>query len=218
MKNDMKLRQDVMDELAYEPSISANEIGVAVKDGVVTLSGAVGSYAQKRAAEHCAERVSGVRALADALEVRLPNALAKSDTDIARAAANALDWDIEVPDSIKVRVENCWLYLDGSATWQFQKAAAERAVRYLTGVRGVTNLVTVKPSKKVSEFDVSDKIRAALRRTADLEANKISVETADGKVTLRGTVRSWAERDDAERAAWSALGVRDVEDRITIGA
>jgi osmotically-inducible protein OsmY len=217
MKSDATLRQDIMEELAFEPSISATEIGVAVKDGVVTLSGTVSSFAQKRAAELCAERVSGVRALADDLEVRLPNSLTRSDTDVARAAANALDWDIEVPESIKARVENGWVFLDGSATWQFQKAAAERAVRFLTGVRGVTNLVTVKPAKRVSEFEVSEKIRAALRRTADLEAGRITVEAADGKVTLRGTVRSWAEREDAERAAWSALGVQDVDDRISIG-
>jgi osmotically-inducible protein OsmY len=216
MKSDSQLKEDVMEELAFEPSINETAIGVAVKGGVVTLSGTVDNFAQRRTAEFCAERISGVRAIADDLEVKLPNALTRTDTDIAGAAAGALQWDVEVPDGVKVRVENGWVFLDGSVQWQYQKSAAERAVRYLNGVRGVTNLLTLK-QLKVSEVDVTSKIRAALRRTADKEADRITVETSDGRVTLRGKVRSWAEREDAERAAWSAAGVRDVVDSISIG-
>jgi osmotically-inducible protein OsmY len=216
MKSDSQVKEDVMEELAFEPSINETAIGVAVKGGVVTLSGTVDNFAQKRTAEFCAERISGVRAIADDLEVKLPNALTRTDTDIAGAAAGALQWDVEVPDGVKVRVENGWVFLDGSVQWQYQKSAAERAVRYLNGVRGVTNLLTLR-QPKVSEVDVTSKIRAALRRTADKEADRITVETSDGRVTLRGKVRSWAEREDAERAAWSAAGVRDVVDSISIG-
>jgi len=216
MKSDTQLRGDVMEQLAFEPSINATAIGVAVKDGVVTLSGTVDTFAQKRTTEFCAERVSGVRAIADDLEVKLPHALARTDTDIARTAASALDWDVEVPDGVKVRVENGWIFLDGTVQWQYQKSAAERAVRYLNGVRGVTNMLNLK-QPKVSEADVTTKIRAALRRTADQESDRITVETIDGRVTLGGKVRSWAEREDAERAAWSAAGVKDVIDRIAIG-
>jgi osmotically-inducible protein OsmY len=216
MKSDTQLRGDVMEQLAFEPSINATAIGVAVKDGVVTLSGTVDTFAQKRTTEFCAERVSGVRAIADDLEVKLPHALARTDTDIARTAASALDWDVEVPDGLKVRVENGWIFLDGTVQWQYQKSAAERAVRYLNGVRGVTNMLNLK-QPKVSEADVTTKIRAALRRTADQESDRITVETIDGRVTLGGKVRSWAEREDAERAAWSAAGVKDVIDRIAIG-
>jgi osmotically-inducible protein OsmY len=217
MKSDSKLRQDIFDELAFEPAVNEAEIGVAVKDGVVTLSGAVENYAQKRTAERCAERVSGVRALAEDLEVKLVTSFERTDTEIAHAAVTALDWNVEVPKSgIKVKVEKGRVYLDGAVEWQFQKAAAERAVRYLTGVTGVTSLISVKP-KKVSPADVSLKIRDALRRTADVETDRITVETADGRVTLSGKVRSWAERQDAERAAWSAPGVREVVDSVAIG-
>lgn len=216
MKNDTQLRKDVMEELDFEPSINSTAIGVAVKDGVITLSGTVDSFSQKRTAELTAERVSGVRALADDLEVTVPLKLVRTDTDIARAAASALDWNVEVPPDVKARVENGWVFLDGVVQWQFQKWAAERAVRYLNGVRGVSNLLTIK-QPKVSETEVTSKIRAALRRTADQEADRINVETTDGRVTLRGKVRTLAEREDVERAAWSAAGVTAVVDNIAVG-
>jgi osmotically-inducible protein OsmY len=215
MKTDTKLQSDIQAELRADPRVADAEIGVAVKDGVVTLTGNVPTYAQKYAAERAAERVSGVRAIAGELEIKLPTALERTDTDIAHAAADMLTWDIEVPDDkVKVKVENGWVTLDGEADWQYQKSAAERAVRYLTGVRGVSNLIRIKP--RVSTYDVSQHIKDALRRTAETDANRIQVEAQSGKVTLRGSVRSWAERQDAERAAWTASGVTAVDDKLMI--
>ena len=217
MKTDTQIREDVFAELRWDPSISESEIGVSTKDGVVTISGHVASFAQKLAAEHAAERVSGVRALAGELKVKLPTSRERSDTEIAHAAQNALKWDTEVPDTrVKARVENGWLWLEGDLEWQFEKEAAVRAVRYLAGVKGVTNALRVKPTH-VSPFEVGQKIKAALVRSASFDAGRIVVEAKNGKVTLRGTVRSWAELKDAEQAAWAAPGVTEVDDRIAIG-
>ncbi len=216
MKTDLQLQKDVVEELKFEPSVRESEIGVAVKNGVVTLSGFVDSYADKHAAERAAERVKGVKAVAEDIQVKLPGMFERSDTDIAHAAVNALLWDIQVPDdSIKIRVENGWISLEGEVEWQFQKSAAVNAVRNLTGVRGVTNLVQVKP-KKVSASEVSTKIRDSLRRHAERDADSILVEAHDGRVTLRGNVSSYAERLDAERAAWQAPGVTKVEDLLAV--
>ena len=216
MRTDATLQAAVLEELKWEPSIRETDVGVSVKNGIVTLSGFVDSYAEKFAAERAAGRVSGVRAIAEDLEVHLPTSRERNDPDIAKAAASALEWDIEVPDGLHMMVEHGWITLKGEVEWQFQKRAAERAIRNLIGVRGVTNLVSVKPSG-VTTLEVSDKIKAALRRGAEADADRIKVEARDGKVTLKGTVRSWAEREDAERAAWSAPGVVEVDDRIAVG-
>lgn len=216
-KTDVQLQRDVIDELRWDPRVGPAEIGVAAKDGVVTLTGSVDSNARKYAAIHTAERVAGVKALADDLVVKLPSALRRSDTEVAHAALNALKWNIEVPDDkVKVRVDDGWIILEGEVDWQFQRSAAEECVRWLNGVRGVTNSIRLKPRAFAPE--VRTRIQDALKRNAELDANRISVEAINGKVTLRGTVRSWTERKDAEHAAWAAPGVTMVEDLITVAA
>lgn len=215
MKTDKQLQVDVIEELRWDPSVSDEEIGVAAKDGVVTLSGSVDSYAKKAAAERAAERVSGAKAVAQELKVKVPGAWERTDTDIAHSATLNLRWHAEVPaEKIKIDVENGWLTLQGSVDWNYQKAAAESAVRTLIGVRGVINEIKIAP--RVSAGSVRDKIEAALKRSAELDATKVQVEAADHKVTLSGTVRSWVERQDAERAAWNAKGVSQVDNRLTI--
>jgi osmotically-inducible protein OsmY len=216
MKNtDVELQRDVIDELRWDPSVGTAEIGVAVKDGVVTLSGAVDSNAKKFGAIHAAERVAGVKAIAEDLLVKLPSNFLRTDTEIAHAAVNALKWNVEVPnDRILTRVDNSWVILEGEVDWEYQRKAAEFAVRYLTGVRGVTNAIKIKPRPFAP--DVRRRIQDALKRSAEVDSKRISVETGDGRVTLRGTVRTWAERKDAETAAWSAPGVTAVDDQIAI--
>jgi osmotically-inducible protein OsmY len=216
MRTDTLIQKDVIDELRWDPSVTEKEIGVAVKDGVVTLSGFVPNFAERYEAELAAERVLGVKAVATELEVKLPESSVRSDTDIAHKAVDALEWDVTVPrERIKLRVQDSWITLEGNVEWQFQKESALRAVRYLAGVRGVTNLIRVM--SKASEFEVSRAIKKALHRSADVDAAKVQVAAADGTVTLTGNVRSWAERQDAERAAWSAPGVTKVVDEIAVG-
>jgi osmotically-inducible protein OsmY len=213
---DLELKKKVEDELNWEPSVNAAEIGVAVKSGIVTLSGNISSYWQKFSAERAAARVSGVKAVVNELEVRLPTSSERTDEDIARAAVNHLNWAVSVPaDRIKVTVSKGWITLAGTVEWNYQRVAAENAVRHLIGVKGVSNLIEVKP--QVSKGEVKAAIEAALKRSAELDASRITVETDGDRVILRGTVRSWAERHEAERAAWKAPGVRMVDNRITVG-
>jgi osmotically-inducible protein OsmY len=213
---DLEIKDNVEAELNWEPIVDAAQIGVAVKDGVVTLTGRVESYWERVEAERAAARVLGVKAVVNELEIRLPDSSERTDEDIARAAVDTLKWSVLVPSRrIKIKVSKGWVTLEGTVDWEFQKNAAEKAVRKLTGVKGVSNLVEVKP--RVSKGEVKTAIEAALKRSAQVDARRIKVETDGDKVTLRGTVRSSFEREEAERAAWRSPGVRNVENRITIG-
>jgi osmotically-inducible protein OsmY len=212
---DKDLKQHVQSALDWEPSLDASDIGVSVDEGVVTLRGNVASYAEKVAAERVALRVYGVKAVANDVAVHLVSSFERTDTEIAQAAVGALKWNTVVPkDRVSVTVTNGWLTLSGTLDWQYQKDAAARAVRDLMGVKGVTNNITVQP--RVKTIDVRDKIEAAFKRSAEIDARRINVNAADGKVILSGNVHSWAERQEAERAAWAAPGVTQVEDRLTI--
>jgi osmotically-inducible protein OsmY len=214
-RTDETIQQDVLDELKWNAYVRPNEIGVSVKDGIVTLTGWVDSYMKKIAAEEAAHRVPGVKAVANDIEVRLPSSDERTDADLAAAVLNALRWDAAIPSGkIDVTVSKGWVTLKGEVDFGFQKRDAERAVQRLTGVKGVTNLLTV--TSRVSPSELKQQIEKALIRNAQTDASRITVEMEGSKVILRGTVRSFAEKKAAEDTAWSAPGVSEVDNRITI--
>lgn len=215
MKTDVQLKADVTAELAWDPAINATNIGVMVKDGVVTLSGHLDTFAEKHAAERAAQRVAGVRGIALELDVKLSAEHKRSDSEIAQAAASALLWNSRVPDdSIKVEVEDGWVTLTGEVDWGYQLAAAEHCVRPLTGVRGLSSSITIKP--RANSKDISAQISAALMRQAAREARHIGIEVEGGIVTLRGKVHSLAEHDAAVGIAFNAHGVSRVIDKLEV--
>lgn len=214
-RTDTEIHKDIVAELKWEPSLRDDDIAVAVSDGVVTLAGYVDSYADKWKAESVVSKIKGVKAVANDLTVKLPSSSERTDPDIARAAVDALKWNISVPqDRIKVKVEKGWITLEGDVDWYYQKEAAERAVRYLTGAKGVSNLITLRARPAAS--DVKQKIRDTLQRGAAFDADRITVEVEGNRAILRGTVRSYAEMRDAERAAKNAPGIAEVDNRLTV--
>lgn len=215
MKTDIEIQKDVMEELKWEPLLTASEIGVAVKQGVVTLSGTVDTYSKKEEAESAAKRVSGVKAVAEDIEVKPFATSMKNDTEIARMIADSLKWHSAVQEEkIKVKVEDGWVTLEGGVEWEYQKEAIKNTIKNLTGVKGISNLITVKPS--TTARDIKQKISLAFHRSATVDAGKIDVEIRDNKAILTGKVRSWAEKNDAENATWKAPGITSIENKLLI--
>jgi len=213
--DDKALKKQVQDELEWDPSFDANDIGIAVENGIVRLTGYVATYAQKFDVEAAVKRVNGVRGYVEDLQIR-PFAQPFSDESIAMRVANVIDWDTTVPKgAVKAKVEKGYVTLTGKLTWQFEKTAAENVVRNLQGVRGVTNLIEVKP--RIQPADVKKRIEDALSRQAATDAGRIRVTVDGDKVRLDGKVRAWFERELAETAAWSAPGVASVEDKVSVG-
>ena len=215
MKSDTEIERDVREELKWDPDLDATDVAVSVKNGVVTLTGFTRSYTDRLEAELAAKRVAGVHAVANDIEVRLPAIDQRPDPDIARDAVAALKSELPIShDRIKIIVKDGWITLEGAVEWQYQKTSAETAVRRVKGVKGVTNVIAVKPTVEPSELQ--RKIMEAFKRNAEVDANRITVEAHGSEVILKGTVRSWIEREEAERVAWSAPGITHVEDRIVV--
>jgi osmotically-inducible protein OsmY len=215
VRSDAQIQADILEELKWEPRLQPNEIGVIVKDGVVTLTGTMTSYTAKFAAEEAAHRVRGVKAVANDIEVKLFPGTERSDAAIAEAVVRALERDALIPiEKLEVTVSDGWVTLRGNVEWHYQREDAYDVVRRIAGVKGVRNLIVVKP--KVSPTDLKKKIEDALVRTAQVDAKNITVEVQGPKVILKGTVRSWAEKQEAERQAWAAPGVTEVDNQITI--
>lgn len=215
MKTDFEIQKDVMAELKWEPMLNAAEIGVAVKNGIVTLTGMVSNYAKKSAAENATLRVKGVLAVAEELEVKLGEGEKITDSEVAANVVNTLRWNTSIPDEqIKIRVTNGWVYLSGEVNWNFQKDAVINAIRGLKGIKGVNNEITIKP--RVQTAIIKENIRKALQRKATFEVDNIKIETIGDRVVLKGAVKSWDERKAIANAAWSAPGVASVDDEIVI--
>ncbi len=215
MKNDAQIQKDVMEQLKWDPYLNAAEIGVAVKDGVVTLSGHVDAYLKKVYAERAAKKVKGVKAIAEDIQIGVSPIGQRSDTEIAEAVVKALKWHTGVQDEhVKIKVDGGVVYLTGEVDWEFQRSNARTAIENFGGVRSIINQITVKP--RISQQDIQQKIGAAFQRHASLDAQKITAEVNGSIVTLRGTVRSFAEKDDAESAVWAAPGVTYVHNNLDI--
>jgi osmotically-inducible protein OsmY len=214
MKTNVQLRKDVLDELIFDPSVSSENVAVSAKDGVITLTGSVSSYADKYSAERAVFRVSGVKAVVEELDVKLSDESIRTDQEVAKAAADALEWNVSVPATVNIKVENGAITLRGEVEWQYQRDAATSAVRWLKGVKSVNNIISIH--KRPQPSDIKQRIEKALVRSAEDDAKKIRVSMNDGKVILSGKVRSRAEIQDAKWAAWAAHGVNSVETNLVV--